>query len=196
MIAVITGDIVKSRSREPEVWLPILEKAIAIYAKDYDVFRGDSFQLEVSLAQALTAAFYIKAAMIEVGLDVRLGIGIGNKDDNSPHIKTTFGSALVYSGEAFDELKKDTLYLKSSSEAFNELCNTILPLLTELCVRWTPNIAETVKVALQHEGVNQVELAKILNKKYQSQVSTALQKAGFSKMQHALAYCTQQLLTL
>ncbi len=196
MIAVITGDIVKSRSEDPGIWLPILEEAIAVYADTYDVFRGDSFQLEVPLDKVFTAAFYIKATMIEAGLDVRLGIGIGEKDYRSPHIKTTFGSALIYSGEAFDELKKETLYLKSPDTEFDALCNTILPLLSEICHRWTPNIAETVKVALKHEGANQVELAKILQKKYQSQVSIALQKAGFSKIRQALDYCTTQLLNL
>ncbi|WDF70617.1 hypothetical protein PQ465_09630 [Sphingobacterium oryzagri] len=196
MIAVITGDIMKSRSELPEIWLPILEQALATYAVRFDIFRGDSFQLELPVDQALTAAFYIKAAMIEVGLDVRMGIGIGEKDYDSSHVKTTFGSALVYSGEAFDELKKETLYLKSANEEINALCNMVLPLLGELTLRWTANIAETVKVALKNEHVNQVDLAKLLKKKYQSQVSTALQKAGFNKIQHALDYCTRQLLTL
>lgn len=196
MIAVITGDVVKSRSEKPEIWLPILEAAISTYADTYDIFRGDSFQLEVSLNKALTTVFFIKASMIEAGLDVRIGIGIGEKDYDSPHIKTTFGSALTYSGEAFDELKKEMIYLKSPNEEVDILCNTILPLLSELCLRWTPNIAETVKVALKHQDANQVDLAKMLNKKYQSQVSTALQKAAFTKIQQSLAYCTQQLLKL
>lgn len=196
MIAVISGDIIKSRSADPKVWMPALEEALGLYAKKFDVFRGDSFQAELSLADVLTAVFYLKAAMIALHLDVRIGIGIGTKDHDAPHIKNSFGSALVYSGEAFEELKKDTVILKSTDPQLDGLCNVILPLAAELTLRWTPNMAETVKVAFRNQGANQAELAKILNKKYQSQVSTELQKAGYARIQQALDYCTQQILAL
>ncbi|KGE12776.1 hypothetical protein [Sphingobacterium deserti] len=196
MIAIITGDIIKSRTAKPTSWLPVLEEAITCFSKKFDIFRGDSFQLEVSVDKVLVAAFYIKAAMIEIGLDARMGIGIGLKDDNKGSLKTTFGSALIYSGESFEELKKETLHLRTSDERLNALCNTILPLLTELTLRWTSNIAETVKVAFLNEGSNQSDLAKLLNKKHQSQVSTALQKGAYAKIQHALAFCTAELLKL
>ncbi|TDS13024.1 hypothetical protein [Sphingobacterium paludis] len=196
MIAIITGDIIKSRTATPKIWLPVLEEAIACFSKKFDIFRGDSFQLEVSVEQVLIAAFYIKAAMIEIGLDARMGIGIGVKDDDEGRLKTTFGSALIYSGESFEELKKETLHLRTADEKLNALCNTILPLLTELTTRWTSNIAETVKLALLNEESSQSELAKKLKKKHQSLVSTALQKGAYTKIQHAIAFCTTELLKL
>ncbi|NQD72875.1 hypothetical protein HP439_19335, partial [Sphingobacterium shayense] len=87
-------------------------------------------------------------------------------------------------------------YLRSANPELDALCNTILPLITEISNRWTPNIAATVKGAIIHEGLNQVDLAKVLGKRHQSQVSTELQKAGFSKMQRALDYCTKKMLAL
>ncbi|NGM63761.1 hypothetical protein [Sphingobacterium sp. SGR-19] len=196
MIAVISGDIIKSRSEDPKVWMPALEEAIGVYSNKFDIFRGDSFQAELTLQNVLTATFYIKAAMLVYDLDVRIGIGIGTKEYDAPHIKNSFGSALIYSGEAFEELKKDTIFFKSAYPTLDAVCNVILPLVAELATRWTPNMAETVKAAFQNEGVNQAELAKILDKKYQSQVSTELQKASYVKIQRALDYCTKEMLAL
>ncbi len=196
MIAIITGDIVKSRTGDPNVWLPELQTALSVYTDKFDIFRGDSFQAEISVDKVLEATFYIKASLIAIQLDARIGIGLGQKDNQAAHLKHTFGSALVYSGEAFDELKKETVFLRTANPDIDELCNTILPLITEISNRWTPNIAATVKSALVNEEINQVDLAKLLGKKYQSQVSTELQKAGFSKMQRALNYCTHKMLRL
>lgn len=196
MIAVISGDIIKSRSLEPKIWMPALEEAIGLYSDRFDIFRGDSFQAELTPQNVLTATFYIKATMLAFDLDARIGIGIGMKEYDAPHIKNSFGSALIYSGEAFEELKKETIFFKSAYPKLDALCNVILPLTAELTVRWTPNMAETVKAAFQHKNANQAELAKILDKKYQSQVSTELQKASFAKIQRALDYCTKEILAL
>lgn len=196
MIAVITGDVVKSRSSKPEIWLPVLQDALEAYSDKYDIFRGDSFQAEISPEKVFEAIFYIKSSLIAIQLDARIGIGIGQEDMRSTHVKNSFGTALLYSGEAFDKLGKETASLRSSNVEFDALCNTILPLLTELSVRWTPNIAATVQGAILHKGINQIELAKILGKRYQSQVSTELQKAGFLKMQRAIDYCTKSIATI
>ncbi|PRD47143.1 hypothetical protein [Sphingobacterium haloxyli] len=196
MIAVISGDIVKSRSADPKIWMPALEEAIGLYANKFDIFRGDSFQAELTIQNVLKAALYIKAAMLALDLDVRMGIGIGTTEYDAPHIKNSFGSALIYSGEAFEELKKETISFKSAYPKLDAVCNVILPLVAELTTRWTSNIAETVKAAFLNEDANQAELAKILDKKYQSQVSTELQKASYTKIQRALDHCTKEMLAL
>ena len=54
----------------------------------------------------------------------------------------------------------------------------------------------TAKTALLHTGVNQKELANLLGKKHQSQVSNELQKASFFKLKSAINYCTDKLLEL
>lgn len=196
MVAIITGDIVRSRMGNPDIWLPELTAALSAYADKFDIFRGDSFQAEIPVNKVLESVFYIKATLISIQLDARIGIGIGQKDNQAEHLKHTFGSALVYSGEAFDELKKETVFFRSADAELDALCNTVLPLLTEISSRWTSNIAATVKSALMNEEINQVDLAKLLGKKHQSQISTELQKAGFSKMQRALNYCTKNMLKL
>ena len=51
MTSVITGDIIKSGSfNNPEVWLKPLKEALTntgIHKKYWEIFRGDSFQIEV-----------------------------------------------------------------------------------------------------------------------------------------------------
>ncbi|NQD71678.1 hypothetical protein HP439_13190, partial [Sphingobacterium shayense] len=148
MIAVITGDIVKSRTGNPDVWMPELRNALSVYSDKFDIFRGDSFQAEIAIEKVLEATFYIKSSLISIQLDARIGIGLGDRDKNAEHVKHSFGTALVYSGEAFDELKKETAYLRSANPELDALCNTILPLITEISNRWTPNIAATVKGAI------------------------------------------------
>ena len=196
MIAVISGDIIKSRSVDPQVWMPALEESLALYSDKFDIFRGDSFQAEFTLHNVLASAFFIKAAMLALSLDVRMGIGVGTKEHDAPHIKHSFGSALVHSGEAFDKLKKETIFFQSDFSSLDEVCNVMLPLAAELTTRWTPNMAETVKGAIRYQELNQSDLAKRLNKRYQSQVSTELHKSGFAKMKRALDYCTQQILAI
>lgn len=193
MIVVLTGDVVESRSVNPNIWMPELEAALSHFSKKYDIYRGDSFQAEVSLNDAFISVFYVKAAMRSVKLDVRVGIGIGHKEVDNIRVKNTFGTALLRSGEAFDSLKKDTILTRSGNEGFDEMCNVMLLLAAELCARWTPTVAVTMRAALLSEEINQKELAIQLNKKHQSQVSRELQRAGFAKLKNAIEYCTKKL---
>jgi hypothetical protein len=68
MIGVITGDIINSRSTDSaKEWLDILRGALGKFGKeglDWEIYRGDSFQLEISQPkEALITAIYIKACM-------------------------------------------------------------------------------------------------------------------------------------
>ena len=59
MVAVITGDIINSRKVSSESWLPKLKDYFASSIVDSDkweIYRGDSFQLEVSVEKALEVA--------------------------------------------------------------------------------------------------------------------------------------------
>ena len=196
-VCVLTGDIIGSRKVEAALWSPVLENSVSLYSKKFDIFRGDSFQALVPLEDAFKAAFYIKAALLGLkGLDMRIGIGIGELTMGTLPIKQATGAALLYSGEAFDSLKKETIRIKSAYGDFDNLCNTMLPLAAELMSRLTPNMAKTVAMALQHEDANQDELAVLLTKSYQSQVSTELNKASYFKIKRAIDYCSKELLAL
>ncbi|MEM8846225.1 MAG: transcriptional regulator [Bacteroidota bacterium] len=195
-IAIITGDIINSRKAAPQVWLPHLKEALNTFGKEpdqWEVYRGDSFQLETSPAKALEAAIYIKATLKQnKGIDARMAIGLGEKDYNSEKITESNGSAFVNSGECFENLKKQTLALKSGYEIFDSTLNLMLQLALLNLNTWLPATARVVKTAMEHPKSNQRELAAILENS-QSNISEALIRAGFDEVQKMIEFYTTQL---
>ncbi len=191
---IITGDIVNSKKVKPSVWLPVLEKSLKKYSKKVEIYRGDSFQMEAPIESIFEAAFYLKACLKCIPkIDVRFGIGIGETDFNKKNIKKSNGEAFINSGEAFESLKKETITIKTPWTDTNETVNLLLELLSNIMDSWTINMANSVKVALENPGKNQIELAEILHKKYQSQISTELSRAGYYKILKAVDYCTRKI---
>ena len=115
MIAVITGDIINSREL-PDEWIGTLKDALnGLFGKNinWEIFRGDSFQVELNAKDALINAIYIKACIKTLkGADVRIGIGIGKKTINAEKVTEANGEAFVNSGSAFDALKTNKVNLK------------------------------------------------------------------------------------
>lgn len=195
-ISIITGDIIDSRKVKPETWLPNLKKILDVYGKEptnWEVYRGDSFQLEVSPEIVLEAAIHIKATLKQKkGLDVRMGIGLGEKDYDSEKITESNGSAFVYSGECFENLKKQTLALKSSMTSFDNTINLMLELAALTMDNWLPATSRVVKTALENPEANQKELAALLETT-QSNISEALLRAGFEEVQKLIQFYKAQL---
>ncbi|MBE8714898.1 SatD family protein [Sphingobacterium hungaricum] len=191
---IVTGDIVSSRTIEQNTWLPILEKAIQGYSSKYDIFRGDSFQIQLQIEDVFECVFYLKASLKAIGLDVRIGIGVGTIEHDEDTIKKSSGEAFVFSGNAFDELGKETLSIKSEWTELDTTLNLMLQLATEIADRWTMSMAHSIAIALSNPTINQKELAKLLNQKYQSQISTKLGNAGFQKIKRVIQYATNELI--
>lgn len=193
MHAIVTGDLVNSRSIESRIWLDVLQDTLAKYSKKFDIFRGDSFQAELELDNCLEAVFYIKARIKCIpNLDVRMGLGIGGIDFIDEHIKNSTGISFVYSGEAFDTLNKDFFAVKSANSEWDLLTNTMLSIAIELANNWTVNMSETVAAYIEYRLFNQQELAILLKRKYQSQISSALGKANWLKIKKAIDYCQNE----
>lgn len=192
---IVTGDLVNSRTKDSKIWLEVLEDTLAKYSKKFDIFRGDSFQAELAIEHCLEAVFYIKARIKSLtNMDVRMGLGIGSIDYMDEHIKNSTGDAFVNSGVVFDSLNKELFAVRSPDEEWDMLTNTMLSIATELANKWTTNMAETVAAYIYHPLLNQQELAQLLHKKYQSQVSTELGKANWLKIKKAIDYCQNELM--
>lgn len=193
--AILTGDLVGSRKADIQKWLPVLEESLQHYSNNFDIFRGDSFQVAVSIEQCIEAIFLIKATMRSIEpLDVRIGLGLGEISYWDEHIKNSAGDALVRSGEAFDDLDKNLISVRSPWREWDEPTNIMLQLSTELANRWTQNMAQTVAAHIRNPDANQSELAKILKRKYQSQISTELGNANWQKIKVTIDYCTKELI--
>ncbi|ADY30939.1 MULTISPECIES: SatD family protein [Cellulophaga] len=196
MIAVITGDIINSRAEDVGVWLPELKselKKIGSDPKDWEIYRGDSFQLKTTPEQALKIALVLKTVLKQFKtLDVRMAIGIGEESYTSEKVTEANGSAYINSGECFEDLKKQTLAIKTPWQEFNIVLNLVLDVLELTINNWTPNYALLIKESLKDTSVTQKELADRLDKK-QSNISTSLKKAGFDEILKILDYYNTQI---
>ncbi|RUA13329.1 MAG: transcriptional regulator [Flavobacteriia bacterium] len=199
MVAVLTGDIKNSTEHKTSEWLPLLKQALDRYGNEpseWEIYRGDSFQLQTEPEQALEAAVYIKACLKQVRqMDVRIAIGLGEKTYDAEKITESNGEAFVYSGKGFENLKKQNLAIKTSNASFDGHINLFLELALLTMDNWTPAISKTVKSAIENPEMNQRELASLLGKS-QGNISEELKKAGFDEVQKMIEFYKTQLVHL
>lgn len=169
MTSIITGDIIKSRTvLEVDTWLIPLKSALSKLSNtaSYEIYRGDSFQIEIKdYPTSFIAAVYIKACIKTIkGLDVRLAIGIGSKSYEGETINESNGEAFMFSGETFETLKKQkqNLKLKVRNDNTSKELNLYFKLALIAMDNWTTNSAEIVKLSIDHPNKIQQELAKNL----------------------------------
>lgn len=197
MKAVITGDVINSRKVDSSVWIETLRELLQGYGnepKDWEIYRGDSFQLITDATEALEIALIIKATIRKhKQLDVRMSIGLGEIEYQSKKITESNGTAFINSGEQFQELKKNTLAIKASSNEFNNIFNVIFQLMMLFANNWTPTTSEIIKLALEDQSLNQNQLAKLLNKKSQSTISAALKRGGYDEIMDVIGLYKSEL---
>ncbi|MFZ1704575.1 MAG: hypothetical protein WAT79_09505 [Saprospiraceae bacterium] len=185
MVAVITGDIINSRKVNSEIWLPKLKEYFSKFildAEKWEIYRGDSFQIEIETENALEIAMCIKALIKSNNqIDVRMSIGIGEKKFKGEKITESYGTAYVNSGDSFEKIKSNTLILKSQFLEFDEYFNPILRLLSFISNNWKPITSETIFYALTHRKLLQKEIAKLLSKD-KSTVNKALKRGGYDEI--------------
>jgi len=195
LTSVITGDIVQSRSlKNTASWMKTLKAVLDGYGpspKSWQIYRGDSFQLELPQpAESLNAAMRIKAAMRAFkGLDVRLSIGIGTKDYSSKLVTESNGEAFVNSGDGFEALKKmrRRMIINSPWEEFNRDINIMIMLASIAMDNWTANSAEFMLLSIDNMKLSQKELGEKIGRK-QSSVSEAQSRAYYSELLELDAY--------
>lgn len=173
MTSIITGDIIKSRSlKNPEFWMGPLKSGLSSLNSDeshWEVYRGDSFQIEISdISKSFISAVYLKACIKMVNsLDVRLAIGIGKKNYQGSKVSESNGEAFIFSGETLESLKKDkvNLSIKTANETLNKELNLYIKLALTFMDSWTVSSAEIVKLSIEQPDALQQELAEIIGTK-------------------------------
>lgn len=194
-VAIITGDIVASRAGDSRVWLGNLKAVLKHYGSspgDWEISRGDSFQLRTSPEQALINVFHIKAAIRQTGIqDARMAIGLGEESHRQKRISESNGSAYVHSGEAFETLKKNMLAVHSGEKERDDVMNLMLKLAQLTMNQWKSTTSEVIKTVIEHPEKNQKEIADILQKS-QSSISEALNRGGFDEIMQVNAYFREQ----
>jgi predicted XRE-type DNA-binding protein len=168
MIGIITGDIVNSRKLSSKVWMNGFKTLLQTFGKnptDWEIYRGDEFQLEVKNPEdTLLVAFQIKAFFKTLKLDVRMSIGLGEKTYKAKKITESNGTAFSRSGEVFENLKKQkiNLSINSGNSDFDLEMNLMLRLCLVFMDNWLSQAAEFVKVAIEKQELSQEEIGLIL----------------------------------
>lgn len=182
MVAIITGDIINSEAYKVSDWLVGLKGYLSTLGnspKDWDIYRGDEFQLKVDSRDALKVAIEIKSLIKQFkGLDVRMAIGIGGESYSGVGISESNGSAYQYSGRTFETLKEQKLNLAIATSDKNKdnTLNLVFKLALEFMDNWSVVSAEIIALSLKRPESSQQELADILQIK-QSAVSQRLKRA-------------------
>jgi predicted XRE-type DNA-binding protein len=186
MTSIITGDVVNSRRvADASIWLDPLKTLFLTFGATpavWEIFRGDSFQLEVANPEeALYKALQIKACIKTVkGLDVRMAIGIGAKTYAATNITASNGEVFIHSGEQFEQLKKkkQLLAIRSPWKETDQVLNLILRLASVMMDKWSPSSAALVAVCLKNATFSQQDLGEQLAIS-QSSVSERLKRAHY-----------------
>lgn len=183
MRAVLLGDIVNSRKVAPSQWMPALKALldkVGPSPSTWEIFRGDSFQVECDPEQALELALKIKSLVkTHRELDVRISIGIGEIEHRAPQITQSAGTAFVRSGEVFDKKSNQRLTIKTGDAKLDEHLSVVLNLIGHIADNWKPETARTVFEALSRPDLPQKDLAKLMERT-PATVSVALKRAGYS----------------
>ena len=180
MTAIITGDIINSRElKSQDIWIKPFKELLGNWGqtpKQWEIFRGDSFQLEIAdPAESLLAALRIKALIKSLPypdknkrsspVDVRMAIGIGAKTHNADSVSESNGEAFVRSGEKFEHLKSEmvTLAINSPWEEWNDEMNLYLKLAGIQMDSWSISSGELMSEMLSNPDRTQAQIGEILH---------------------------------
>jgi hypothetical protein len=198
MIAVIKGDIIASRKLVNQAkWLLPLKSLLATWGespKNWFILSGDFFQIEIkNPEEALKKALEIKALIKKVEpldenkkistINVRMAIGIGEKNYTAESIVESNGPAFIYSSEKFDLLKKENsaMGIKSPWKSFDDDMNLYLKLVGLFIDKWTVSSAELAQIILNNPKITQEEIGKQLGIK-QNSVSGRWNRANVNEI--------------
>lgn len=201
MIAIITGDIINSQKSDTEAWLPKLKDLLGTWSEtpsNWEVYRGDEFQLKCSVDEVFHKALLIKSLIKTAeNLDVRIAIGIGNEIFRSEKITESNGSAYVNSGRLLTDIKAigKTLAIQTENDKVNRDLNILFKWAAIDFDNWTAATAEIIHQLLRNSDLTQDELARELNIT-QSSVSQRLKRANFELLQETDQYFRKKIAEL
>ncbi len=184
MKAIITGDIINSQELESEIWLPKLKELLGQWGKtptDWEVYRGDEFQLKCNIDDVFWKALSIKSLVKQFeNLDVRIAIGMGEEQYSSEKITESNGTAYVNSGRLLNEIKNEgkTFAIKTPNDRVNADLGILFKWGSLDFDSWTVAVSEIVHLLMMDKSLTQDDLAKKLNIS-QSSVSQRIKRANF-----------------
>lgn len=198
MVAIITGDIINSDRYVASEWMDIIKLYLGRQGKtpnDWEIYRGDEFQIRTTPEKALQMAIQIKALIKSIkNLDVRMGIGLGSETFVGSSVSQSNGKAYQRSGRIFETLKEQKLNLAivTGHDDKDKTLNLMLKLALNFMDDWSTVSAQMVSLALTKPNASQQEVADQL-KIRQSAVSQRLKRARMDLVLDLLAYYDENL---
>ncbi len=196
-IAVLTGDLIRSRKASPDrvaATFDVLEAA----SKDFGAarntqlhftrFRGDGWQVALTQPGLWLDALLYFAARLRAGthgVDTRISVGIGGCDSlGTTDLSDASGTAFFISGDHLDRMSpKRQFALAGTGIGAAEVA--VLDLAAFIIASWTPAQAEAFATALLSADT-QENIAARLGITRQA-VQSRLSGAGFSYFESALS---------
>lgn len=195
MQAILTGDIVKSSASKHDEWLKYLKSELVDLGKeerDWEIFRGDSFQVACKPSDALKVALTVRAAVRkENGRDARISIGVGEIEKRRDVLHESNGQAFIYSGRGLDN-RKSIMSFHCSKEGINDQMRVLFGLMNVIIDRWTTNQSEAVLFRLKNLQLTQVEAATALGIS-QSAWSIKMSRSGMPEILDAMKYFQREM---
>ena len=198
MVAVLTADIINSARYPTATWMEVLKSGLQRWGdspSDWEIYRGDEFQLRTDPENALIAAIELKARIKTIkGLDIRIAIGLGDEDFKGSGVSESNGSAYRRSGRMLEQLKssKNKMAIDTGLSKYNRTFKLLIDLASDFMDNWSRVSAEMIAVSLTHTGCTQTELADLLRVK-QSAVSQRQKRARLSLIADLLNYYSETL---
>lgn len=201
LIAVITGDLVGSSKLSSDVFGPVmsdlarlLKKFRARYGIEFDIYRGDSFQLVTPPSMAATLATMIDLALRsgDFAVEVRQCIGIGTGETGKQGVKTATGEAYILSGQGLDTMKGRGLCIATANQTFQLHSELLTRFFDSHLNRLTSTQAEVVLTYLMADNKSHEHLAIVLDKK-RSNVTRILNTSQYHLITDYLDYFAGQV---
>jgi hypothetical protein len=200
--AVLTGDIVNSQKitgADYDLMLANLKDILAQLQQglpmDYDIYRGDAFQLILSQPET---AMYV-AIVIHLSLrshlppvDVRQCIGLGEVTTRRESVKQSTGEAFTLSGQGLDNIKGRGICIASSNADFQMKMTLLTRFFDHHLASLTRIQSEVLLCYLLATDKSHENLAKRLNKK-RSNVTRILNASQYQLVVAYLDFYTQQV---
>jgi hypothetical protein len=209
IVAVISGDLVKSRRHENDrsavldgvaSSIKVTRSFLAAKHSKFlysGFYRGDSFQCALSEPKhALWTALFLRAELKklrrrDIRVDVRIGLGLGAFSIwNERDISASDGEAFQLSGKALDSLKSAKekyrrLRIHTPWPDADVVFSILASFLDAVSQRWTLEQSEAISLSLINK--TQEEISRAL-KVQQPAVQMRLQTASYYAVKEALDY--------
>lgn len=176
VLAVLTGDIVRSTSLAPAALTALINSihdAVATFHALYpgsvygeaDIYRGDSWQIAMTRPElSLRLALYLRALVIssQAGLDTRISIGTGAGNTIAlDRVSRSTGDAFLRSGRALDSIgdRRVVVVMPDAPSDTQALVQCVAALVDRLVSGLTLKQAHAMRRVLENPGKPDADIA-------------------------------------